>query len=80
MGEDLELRRNISKIIKNVSNIEITEDKYDKAFLSADIKLTPFFLVYIFFEIQEQYQIKFKETDILMGKFKTLNQVAKLLE
>lgn len=80
MGEDLELRRNISKIIKNVSNIEITEDKYDKEFLSADIKLTPFFLVYIFFEIQEQYQIKFKETDILMGKFKTLNQVAKLLE
>ena len=69
----------IAGIIKEVSGISIDRTLYNEDILSEQIGITPFYLVYIFVSIQDYFQIKVSDEDIMVGKFRTVNKISDIV-
>ena len=72
----------IKNIIKNRFGIDIDsfkEDISDKEFLGKDIGMGPRDLVYLFSDIENEFEIKIPQEPIVEGRFNTFNHVVDLV-
>ena len=59
---------------------QFDENIMKKNLFSSQINLQPFELVYVFYDIEEIFDVKFSEQDIVSGKFFTLESICKVIE
>lgn len=75
-----EISEKLKEIFKNRLNIDImNEHLFNKELLGSEIRLQPRELIYIFFDIETIFNIKIKEEYIILNKFRTFNDICKII-
>lgn len=69
----------LKNVILGLFNLELQEKDFDKLLLSSEIGLSPRDLLYLLFEIEERFNIKISEEQIIKGDLKTVNSILSLL-
>lgn len=69
-----EVSNKVDAFILNTYGIEVHQLK-DRSLLNPEVGLEPRDLIYLFFELQKEFGIRFKEEDILERKFHMLNNI-----
>lgn len=75
-----DLEQELAVLIKDITGKEIPSDLYEEHFFSNSIKLTPFFLVYLFFAIQDKFEVEFSKEDIIETELTSVSKIAALLQ
>ncbi len=70
-----DIKKQISGIISNVSNIKVHEEDYDTHLFSPKIDLKPRDLAYVFMEVEETFKISIPERSIIEDGFTTVNKI-----
>lgn len=55
------------------------EDIYDKSLLGSHYKLSPRALLYVFFDVEKEFNITIPQTRVLEGDFKTFNGILSII-
>lgn len=74
-----EAQKMVMEVVFHVTNKYIREKETSLSLLSSTIGISPCELVYIFFELQNKFNVKFKEKDILEGKIQTVDSIVDLI-
>ncbi|QNU67335.1 peptide maturation system acyl carrier-related protein [Ruminiclostridium herbifermentans] len=73
-----EIMNKLTKIFKDrflIDLSEYTNNDLSKDLLSDTYKLTPGSLIYLFFDVEKEFNISIPEEDIVAGKFNSINNI-----
>ena len=73
------IKKKIELILKNRMNIIISEDDLDVHLLGKELDWMPRKLVYLYFFIQEEFDIEIDKKYILDGSFSTINSIIDII-
>lgn len=74
-----EIEKEVAEVVNKITGKEIVQNEYSTHFFSDKIGLTPFYLIYIFFALQEKYNIQFEREEILEEKLVSIKETAKAI-
>lgn len=74
-----EIEKEIAELVYKITGKEIEQNEYSAHFFSDKIGLTPFYLIYIFFALQEKYNMQFLREEILEEKLVSIKELAKAI-
>ncbi len=77
-----EIEERLKKLFRVRLNIDF--DKYDRSFLGKlllgrEICMTPRDLLYVFFDVEKEFEVKIPQSDIVSGKFITFNNIYEII-
>lgn len=80
MGLEDEIRNRMNKIMKNRFDIEFFDsDLYDVNLLNSKIGISPRGLVFLFFDVENEFKIKIPEQEIVLERFTTFNNIYQII-
>lgn len=78
-----DITKRLKKIFKNrffIDLSEYTNSDLSKELLSETYKLTPGSLIYLFFDVEKEFNISIPEKDIADGKFNSFNNIVCIIK
>lgn len=74
-----EIEKKIADYIYKINGKNLSKEEFGIHFFSKDINFSAVDLVYLFKFLEVEYQIKFREADIMEGKFVTVDSIASMI-
>ena len=69
----------VKDILKKYRNLEQKKDWKNQKLLGNDLKFSARDLINVYVELEKEFDIHFKEKDIVAGKFDTFDDIIKLI-
>lgn len=79
MKENRNDRRKSERYIKEIQKFRTEKDWKNQKLLGNDLKFSARDLINVYVELEKEFDIHFKEKDIVAGKFDTFDDIIKLI-
>ena len=73
------IEEKVKDILKKYRNLEQKKDWKNQKLLGNDLKFSARDLIHVYVELEKEFDIHFKEKDIVAGKFDTFDDIIKLI-
>ena len=73
------IEEKVKDILKKYRNLEQKKDWKNQKLLGNDLKFSARDLINVYVELEKEFDIHFKEKDIVAGKFDTFDDIIKLI-